>query len=98
MATAAATAMRQQVALERIEQATARLRERFELRLVDLAPKHRDAAIARADQLEQLAALIEQIEQQVRTLDLTDANNAEPKKALAEPAPSAAGKRKGEAR
>lgn len=92
MATAAATAMRQQVALERIEQATARLRERFELRLVDLAPKHRDAAIARADQLEQLAALIEQIEERTR------GTAAEDNKALAEPAPSATGKRKGEAR
>lgn len=83
MATAVATAMRQQGALERIEKATAKLRDRFELGIVDLAPQNRDAAIARADQLEQLAVLIEEIEEKTRP--------------ATEQAP-AAGKRKGEAR
>lgn len=100
MATATAVAIRQQEAVARIQKTAKTLAKRFELRLVDLAPIHRDAAIERATQLEAMAELLEEIERKTAAKAATPNDVAEGKTALAEEAPAAnaAGKRKGEGR
>lgn len=95
MATAVAVAIRQQEAVGRIQKTAKTLAKRFELRLVDLAPVHRDAAIERAEQLEAMAGLLEGIERATRGAN-EDGKKALPAEAAEEkPTANAAGKRKG---